>query len=96
MCGIEQRARQHRQAVAQAGLRFRIAGIFRRHGMQRAGRCGAGRDIRCSSRYSTRLSSKNSDRHALERAQVVGDLRRGPAPVADDVGQHGAVAVDAA
>jgi hypothetical protein len=35
-------------------------------------------------------------RHALERAPVVGNLRLGPAPMADHVGEHGAVAVDAA
>ena len=35
------------------------------------------------------------DRHALERAPVVGDLRLGPAAVADDVGERGTVAVEA-
>jgi hypothetical protein len=35
------------------------------------------------------------DGHALERAPVVGDLGLGPAPMADHVGQSGAVAVEA-
>ena len=92
---IEQRARQHRQPMAQAGGGFRIAGVFHRLRMQReedAAQAGIFAD-------QQRLDAavlEELHRHALERAPVVGDLRLGPAAVADHVGEHGAVAVDAA
>ena len=77
MIRVEQGARQHRQAVAQAGRRLRIAGVFRRAAGAGPGRCGAGRGTRGSSRVLDAAVLEEFHRHALERAPVVGDLRPG-------------------
>ncbi len=81
--------------MAQAGRGFRIAGSLHRRGMQceeQAAQAGIFAD-------QQRLDAavlEELDRHALERTPVVGDLRPGPAAVADHVGERGAVAIETA
>ncbi len=92
MRGVEQRARQHGQAVAQAGGGFGVAGALDRLGVQRKEDAAQPRVFAHQQRFDAAVLEK-LDRHALEGAPVVGDLRLAPAPVADHVGEYGAIAV---
>jgi hypothetical protein len=94
MFGIEQRAREHAQAMTQAGGGLGIAGAGARRRVQ-------GQEDAAHARVGTHDQHldaavfENLDRQALHRAAVVGEHRRTPAAMAGNVRQGGAVAVDA-
>ena len=89
---VEQRTRQHGQAVAQAGGGLGVAGVLDRLGVQRQEDAAQPRVFAHQQGFDAAVLEK-LDRHALEGTPVVGDLRRAPAPVADHVGEYGAIAV---
>ncbi|TLD44949.1 MAG: hypothetical protein FAZ92_02788 [Accumulibacter sp.] len=92
---IEQGTRQHGQAMAQAGEALRVAGTGDRARMQRAEDAPHARVAADDQRVDAAVL-EGLDRQALHRAEVVGDEWSAPAPVAGDVCQCGAIAVDAA
>ncbi|MBV6411433.1 MAG: hypothetical protein GAKPKEKM_02293 [Rhodocyclaceae bacterium] len=95
MVRVEAGAREHGQAVAQAGRGLRVAGALDRPRMQGEQNRGEARILAHQQPVDARILEE-LDGEALEGAPVVGDLRRRPAPMADHVRQRRAVAVEAA
>ena len=94
VAGVEQGAREHRQAVAQAGRGGRVAGVRQRPWMQGQENAAQARVFPHQQDLHPAILEELHG-HALEGAPVVGDLSGAIAAVADHVGEYGAVAVDA-
>ena len=91
---FQQGARNHGQTMAQAGGGFRVAGRLDRFGVQTEEEAAQAGVFAHQQGFNAAVFEE-FDRHALERAPVIGDLRLAPAAVSDDMRQGGAVAVEA-
>jgi hypothetical protein len=93
--GVEQRAREHRQSMAQAGMRCGVTGAFNGCGVQGEKNAVQPRVLPQDQPFDAAVF-EDLDRHALHRAEVVREQRCAPAAVTSDVRQARPVAVDPA
>src|SRR5208283_3933326 len=91
---VERGTRQHRQAMAYAGFKLGITGVFSRDRVQRH-EDPTQTGILAHSKIFDAAVLQELRCHALEGTEIVRKNRGGPAAMRGDVSQRGTVAVDA-